>query len=217
MRLVNSFVFLPLVAASLLVGCAEPTREIPVAASEPEASATSESAVAAQPAPAPGQQNEKTMMSRDEPFGFSEGMSEGELRHAFGTVPQPVPRVPRMFKLRFAPNSDSYFDTFNVLVGPHSGLCLLLASGPKLSANEVGYTFSAIQFKLDRVYGGAGHPLHPNLTADPKTLSAKWARSSDANTGPKIDSIILGVSEDGEKTYSVVLRYNFANIGSCNA
>lgn len=38
----NSVTFLSLVVVSVLVGCAEPTPEVPVPAPEPEASATSE-------------------------------------------------------------------------------------------------------------------------------------------------------------------------------
>ena len=41
LRLMNSVAFLSLVAASLLVGCAEPTHETPVPTPEHEASATS--------------------------------------------------------------------------------------------------------------------------------------------------------------------------------
>lgn len=190
--------------------------------SEPPSPAPSPPPVIVRPA---AEQQSTEMGSRDQPFGFSMGMSKDDLQRTLGTSLQPVPRFPHMFEVRSAPKPDDYFNSFAVLIGPHSGLCELLAVGPDLAASDVGSTFSIVRSKLDRVYGGTHMTDSPPFGVsarrprpapkNPETLSAKWSAATGSNMGTAVDSVTLGVSAGKESSYHLKLQFFFNNAEQC--
>jgi hypothetical protein len=159
--------------------------------------------------------------SREEPLGFSMGMSESALQRIPGATLERAPSRDT-FVLRPLAKPGNRFDAFILVVGPHSGLCRFTAAGPEISADKLEHAFSAMRSEFDRIYGGTHMKDSPPprgrlssatspIPANPNMLSATWSATSHATMGKTVQSIDLGVVQRGEGYYLLLFKISFVN------
>ncbi len=156
-----------------------------------------------------------TTVSREKPLGLSMGMPVSVLQQVPGATLEHTPQAHNTFVLRTVTKPENRFDSFILVVGPHSGLCRFSAAGPELSADKIKEAFSAVRSDLDRIYSRTPATRPSPLPAGPGQMSATWSAASHATMGETVQSLRLSVAQSGAH-YLLLLECGFINQDRCN-
>lgn len=178
--------------------------------------------VAAPPAP--------SSKSYDGPFGLKEGLTLDEVRAITSLT---AGDAPGLYSTDSVPAPHVAFENYVLGFSDKSGLCTITAIGKDITAGSYGTevitAFDDLEAALKKKYGtDKRYDFASSVLDEPqfwmmalsqkdRTLSAIWDKESKATLPASLSAIGLTARGTDIRTAYINLRYEFANVGDCEA
>jgi hypothetical protein len=165
------------------------------------------------------------------PFGLAMGMSVAQVREFAGFKAM---ETPGMYSIDRPPRAHSDFESYELVLAPKAGLCMVTAVGTDISSDSYGVevrdAFVSVETALTKKYGAAekrydflkaGSVLKDandwmmGLQQEERVFQTLWIDTTPAKFPDKIQGINLQALALSRTKGYLRLRYEFANAGPC--